>query len=83
MIVFTLNDTAINRMMMKKPDVERFLQVLDSQFRLFALILSVSPQKLCGFHPIYYLHRSDEIRSYTRNAPLLVLLGLEFVFLSN
>jgi hypothetical protein len=36
------------------PDGERFLQVLDGRFRLFALILSVSPQNLCGFHPIYY-----------------------------
>jgi hypothetical protein len=29
------------------PPLELFLQVLDGRFRLFALILSVSPQKLC------------------------------------
>ena len=29
------------------PPLEPFLQVLDGRFRLFALILSVSPQKLC------------------------------------
>ena len=29
------------------PPLELFLQVLDGRFRLFALIVSVSPQKLC------------------------------------
>ena len=29
------------------PPLELFPQVLDGRFRLFALILSVSPQKLC------------------------------------
>jgi len=49
-----LNETTMNRMMMEKTDGERFLQMLDDQFRLFALIVSISPQTLCRFHPIYY-----------------------------
>jgi hypothetical protein len=45
----------------KRPETirlwSRFVFVLDGRFRLFALILSVSPQKLCGFHAIYHLRK--------------------------
>lgn len=53
----------------------RFVFVLEGRFRLFALILSVSPQNLCGFHAIYQQCRSS-FNEIDKGSPIIRVFNL-------
>jgi hypothetical protein len=46
---------ALTEMIHNNPPLEWLSQAMNGRFRRFTLTLSISPQKLCLFHPIYQL----------------------------
>ncbi len=69
LLEFAHNDTMMNSLRMEETrGGARFLQVLDGRFRLFTLILSVSPQISCCFRAIYHLDPMDHVPSLAVHA---------------